>query len=125
MPSETTAATAPEAYDLNQTVGKYLDRHMMLPLLDFLAAKKAYPESELDAARLQARGGLPATAATLAVLCSWGRGAHPNGRSAGPRGTRWCSGPRHLPQRCHALCRTFPPPDPVANKHGGLCDGHL
>jgi hypothetical protein len=56
MPSED-SASAPEAHDLSQTVGKYLDRHMMLPLLDFLATKKVYPESELDAARLQARGG--------------------------------------------------------------------
>jgi len=50
------SAATPESLDLTQTVGKYLDRHMMLPLLDFLAAKKVFPEAELDAARLQASG---------------------------------------------------------------------
>ncbi|EOD34374.1 hypothetical protein EMIHUDRAFT_426559 [Emiliania huxleyi CCMP1516] len=39
--------------DLTATVGKYLDRHMLLPLLDFLGSKKIFPDSELDAARLQ------------------------------------------------------------------------
>lgn len=39
--------------DLTTTVGKYLDRHMLLPLLDFLGSKKIFPDSELDAARLQ------------------------------------------------------------------------
>ena len=33
-------------YDLTSELGKYLDRHLVFPLLEFLQAKKVYPEAD-------------------------------------------------------------------------------
>jgi len=40
-------------YDLTYTISKYLDRHMVLPLLEFLQDKKLYPEDDLLHAKLE------------------------------------------------------------------------
>ena len=43
----------PGLYDLTPTLGKFLDRQMLLPLLDFLGKKKIFAPAELDAANLE------------------------------------------------------------------------
>jgi translation initiation factor 3 subunit E len=39
-------------YDLTSELGKYLDRHLVFPLLEFLQAKKVYPEAEILEAKI-------------------------------------------------------------------------
>lgn len=41
------------AYDLTPTVGPFMDRHLLLPLLDFLATKSVFPKAEIDASKLE------------------------------------------------------------------------
>ena len=46
----------PEAstpYDLTQTLGSFMDRHLLVPLLNFLATKGLYDKRELDEAKMQ------------------------------------------------------------------------
>ena len=51
-----TEATAPRAgtakYDLTRTISKYLDLHMMFPLLDFVEVANLYPGDQVAQARL-------------------------------------------------------------------------
>ena len=47
------SAAAPSDYDLTNKVGSFLDRHMILPLLDFLLSKDLYPSDELDRAKVE------------------------------------------------------------------------
>lgn len=54
----TAAAAAPSTaaasdYDLTTKVGGFLDRHMILPLLDFLREKEIYPSDELDRGKVE------------------------------------------------------------------------
>uniref|UniRef100_A0A7S0IPH7 Eukaryotic translation initiation factor 3 subunit E n=1 Tax=Calcidiscus leptoporus TaxID=127549 RepID=A0A7S0IPH7_9EUKA len=53
MAEDESSASPAQRYDLTQTVGPYLDRHMLVPLLDFLREKKTYPADELDRGKLQ------------------------------------------------------------------------
>lgn len=39
-------------YDLTRTISKYLDLHMMFPLLDFVVEAGMYPSDQVDQARL-------------------------------------------------------------------------
>ncbi|KAL1525335.1 hypothetical protein AB1Y20_020195 [Prymnesium parvum] len=48
MPDE---ATTP--HDLTQTLGSYLDRHLLIPLLDHLKSKNLYPAREIEQAKLE------------------------------------------------------------------------
>lgn len=49
-------AAAPAAttsqYDLTRTISKYLDLHMMFPLLDFVEMSNIYPADQVAQARL-------------------------------------------------------------------------
>ena len=38
------AASDASKHDLTSELGKFLDRHLVFPLLEFLQAKKVYPE---------------------------------------------------------------------------------
>lgn len=50
---ETVSATsATSKYDLTRTISKYLDLHMMFPLLDFVEVSKMYPADQVAQARL-------------------------------------------------------------------------
>jgi len=40
-------------YDLTHTLGPFMDRHMLIPLLDFLRSKEMYPAESLDQGKLQ------------------------------------------------------------------------
>ncbi|CAH2102373.1 unnamed protein product [Euphydryas editha] len=40
-------------FDLTFKIGQYLDRHLVFPLLEFLAAKETYDQSELLQAKLE------------------------------------------------------------------------
>lgn len=42
----------PGKYDLTRTISKYLDLHMMFPLLDFIDTTKIYPAEQVAQARL-------------------------------------------------------------------------
>lgn len=59
MPGEEPTASAeasapsPSSYDLTSTLGPFMDRHQMIPLLEFLAAKELYPAEELERAKLE------------------------------------------------------------------------
>ena len=44
--------SSPRPLDNTQSIGACLDRHLVLPLLEFLQAKKLYPERELLQAKL-------------------------------------------------------------------------
>jgi len=44
---------APSEYDLTHTVGGFMDRHMLVPLLDFLRSKDMYPHDDLDRGKLE------------------------------------------------------------------------
>jgi translation initiation factor 3 subunit E len=44
------------AYDLTSTIGSYLDRHLIDPMLEFLAEKKVYDEKEMLQARQELLG---------------------------------------------------------------------
>lgn len=48
------AADVPRAskYDLTRTISKYLDLHMMFPLLDFVETTKIYPAEQVAQARV-------------------------------------------------------------------------
>jgi len=48
MASDTAAA-----YDLTQRVSQFLDKHLVFPLLEFLAQKQLYDEAEIEAAKLE------------------------------------------------------------------------
>ncbi|KAJ1550399.1 eukaryotic translation initiation factor 3 subunit E, partial [Cladochytrium tenue] len=39
--------TALQRYDLTSKLSEYLDRHLVLPLLEFLSLKEIYPEKDL------------------------------------------------------------------------------
>ena len=39
-------------YDLTSKLGAFMDRHMLIPLLDFLKVKQQYPEAELQSSKL-------------------------------------------------------------------------
>lgn len=40
------------SYDLTRTISKYLDLHMMFPLLDFVEMANVYPADQVAQARL-------------------------------------------------------------------------
>ena len=40
-------------HDLTQTLGSFMDRHLLVPLLNFLATKGLYDKRELDEAKMQ------------------------------------------------------------------------
>lgn len=44
--------TASRKYDLTRTISKYLDLHMMFPLLDFIETMGIYPADQVAQARL-------------------------------------------------------------------------
>lgn len=44
---------AANEYDLTQTISKYLDKHLVFPLLEFLSQKQLYDASEIEAAKLE------------------------------------------------------------------------
>ena len=44
---------ADRSYDLTEKLGGFLDRHMSLPLLDFLIAKGIYAPAELEQGKLE------------------------------------------------------------------------
>lgn len=44
--------TGTSKYDLTRTISKYLDLHMMFPLLDFVETTKIYPAEQVAQARL-------------------------------------------------------------------------
>lgn len=46
------AATTTSQYDLTRTISKYLDLHMMFPLLDFVEMSSIYPANQVAQARL-------------------------------------------------------------------------
>ena len=46
------AATTTSQYDLTRTISKYLDLHMMFPLLDFVEMSNIYPADQVAQARL-------------------------------------------------------------------------
>jgi len=47
------AEDAPSPPDLTQQLGGFMDRHLLIPLLDFLKVKQMYPANELDEGKLQ------------------------------------------------------------------------
>lgn len=47
------SAMADRCYDLTEKLGGFLDRHMSLPLLDFLIAKGIYAPAELEQGKLE------------------------------------------------------------------------
>ena len=47
------AASDAAKYDLTSELGKYLDRHLVFPLLEFLQMQKVYPEAEILEAKIQ------------------------------------------------------------------------
>ena len=49
----TWAAMADRCYDLTTKLGSFLDRHMSLPLLDFLITKGIYETAELEQGKLE------------------------------------------------------------------------
>lgn len=56
MTTEEGGAALPPAgsskYDLTRTISKYLDLHMMFPLLDFVETTQIYPPDQVARARL-------------------------------------------------------------------------
>ena len=46
------AASDASKHDLTSELGKFLDRHLVFPLLEFLQAKKVYPEAEILEAKI-------------------------------------------------------------------------
>lgn len=46
------AAGTTSKYDLTRTISKYLDLHMMFPLLDFVETLSVYPADQVAQARL-------------------------------------------------------------------------
>lgn len=44
---------SPKLHDLTQTLGSFMDRHLLVPLLDFLKERGLYEAAELDEAKLQ------------------------------------------------------------------------
>ena len=47
------AASDAAKYDLTSELGKYLDRHLVFPLLEFIQMQKVYPEAEILEAKIQ------------------------------------------------------------------------
>lgn len=47
------AAVDPTKYDLTYVIAKYLDRHLVFPLLEFLSQRELYPVAEIEAAKLE------------------------------------------------------------------------
>lgn len=53
MSDEVRATSAGSSkYDLTRTISKYLDLHMMFPLLDFVEVAEMYPADQVAQARL-------------------------------------------------------------------------
>ena len=50
---EGTASMADRCYDVTERLGGFLDRHLLLPLLDFLASKGTYDAAELEQSKLE------------------------------------------------------------------------
>jgi translation initiation factor 3 subunit E len=44
---------AAAAHDLTPTIGRYLDRHLLIPLLDFLAERALFPKAELEQSKVE------------------------------------------------------------------------
>lgn len=40
-------------FDLTQRISKYLDKHLIFPLLEFLSQKQMYDGAEIEAAKLE------------------------------------------------------------------------
>lgn len=64
--AEAAPANTSSQYDLTRTISKYLDLHMMFPLLDFVEMSNIYPADQVAQARLDL---LDATN-MVRVLCS-------------------------------------------------------
>ena len=47
------APAGPASYDLTFRVSKFLDRHLVFPLLEFLSQKQLYSAAEIEAAKLE------------------------------------------------------------------------
>jgi len=47
-----TASSSAEEHDLTQTNAKFMDRHLLLPLIDFLASKSLHTKEELEKSKL-------------------------------------------------------------------------
>eukprot|EP00003_Mantamonas_plastica_P014776 TRINITY_DN2545_c0_g1_i4.p1 TRINITY_DN2545_c0_g1~~TRINITY_DN2545_c0_g1_i4.p1 ORF type:complete len:436 (-),score=176.32 TRINITY_DN2545_c0_g1_i4:473-1780(-) len=52
MSSSSSTTFDPTEFDLTSTIGEFLDRHMMFPLLAFLETTEMYPAEELQAAKV-------------------------------------------------------------------------
>lgn len=46
------ATSAFSSHDLTPTIGRFLDRHLLLPLLDFLSSRELAPKDDLEKAKL-------------------------------------------------------------------------
>ena len=44
---------SPTEYDLTQRISQFLDKHLVFPLLEFVAQKQLYPLSDIEAAKLE------------------------------------------------------------------------
>lgn len=68
-------ATTTSQYDLTRTISKYLDLHMMFPLLDFVEMSNIYPADQVAQARLDlldATNMVRLRASRLACTCLYG-----------------------------------------------------
>jgi len=45
-------ASTPPTHDLTPTIGRFLDRHLLLPLLDFLSSRQLFPHDDLERSKL-------------------------------------------------------------------------
>lgn len=47
------ASATSSPHDLTQKLGSFLDRHLLIPLLDHIKSKGLYPTAEIEEAKLQ------------------------------------------------------------------------
>ena len=53
MDDQEAGPSGPAQYDLTHRVSKFLDRHLVFPLLEFLSQKQIYDAAEIEAAKLE------------------------------------------------------------------------
>ena len=58
-------------YDLTRTISKYLDLHMMFPLLDFVEISGIYPADQVAQARLDLLDATNMVSATFIRACPY------------------------------------------------------
>jgi hypothetical protein len=51
--AEPAEARTPESYDLTFEVAKYLDRHLVFPLLEYLSQQQSYDAADIERAKLE------------------------------------------------------------------------